>query len=84
MAVEPSEYGEDLEEEEATVRLMLVMLSQEAVQGFYQQVGLPCCTHCHFLCIYDHAWCTHGHCSCKSGHCLHAADPARSVNSNQS
>ena len=39
LAVGQSEDEEDLEEE-AAVKLMLVVLGQDAIQGFYQQVCL--------------------------------------------
>lgn len=39
LAVGLSEDEEDLEEE-AAVKLMLVVLGQDAIQGFYQQVCL--------------------------------------------
>ncbi len=40
-ATEPSEDEED-QEEEAQVKLMLVVLSQDAIMGFHQQVSVPC------------------------------------------
>ena len=42
MAAGPSEDSEYMEEE-AAVKLMLVVLSQDAIQGFYQQVNLLSC-----------------------------------------
>ena len=37
---------EEEQEEEAAVKLMLIVLSQEAVQGFHEQVPLSLVTRC--------------------------------------
>ena len=51
MAAGPSEDSEYMDQE-AAVKLMLVVLSQDAIQGFYQQVSLLTIS---VVCCWDNA-----------------------------